>query len=160
MSVMSALMLQGCAETAQGPLAGASDAWQSGTDRVAVARSPQPAPVWDLYREALRWPAANPSPFTSRGHQPEQSVEVRANELARASYASLVSDTVFPNGSVLVELPQGNGHGYAMQKAKGAWAYFELDSKGRALESGALTFCGSCHAQAPADSVFGSARVP
>jgi hypothetical protein len=154
------LALQSCAEAPQGPLAGASDAWQTARDAEGPLRTPKPAPVWDVYPEVLRWPAANPTPFTSRGHQPEQSVEVRANEAARASYAGLVTDTVFPEGSVLVELSQGIGHGYAMRKVKGAWSYLELDSKGRVLASGALTYCSDCHSQAPADHVFGPPRSP
>jgi hypothetical protein len=115
--------------------------------------------MWDVYPAVQRWPAASP-PFTSRGHQPEQSVEVRVNDAARASYAGLVADTVFPDGSLLVELSRGTGHGYAMRKANGAWSYFELDAKGGVLASGALTLCAGCHAQAPADHAFGPPRAP
>jgi hypothetical protein len=115
--------------------------------------------VWDVYSEVQRWPAAGP-PFTSRGHQPEQSVEVRVNDAAQASYAGLVTDTVFPNGSVLVELSRGIGHGYAMLKTNGVWSFFELDSKGGMLANGAPTLCAGCHAQAPADHVFGPPRAP
>src|SRR4051812_7652283 len=111
-----------------------------------------------MYAEVQHWPAANAAPFTSRGHQPEQSVEVRVNDAARTSYGALVTDTVFPEGSVLVELSQGGGHSYAMRKTRGVWSYFELDAKGRLLASGALTLCAGCHAQAPADRIFGPPR--
>jgi hypothetical protein len=114
--------------------------------------------MWDAYAEVQRWPAAGPTPFTSRGHQPEQSVEVRVNDVARANYAGLVTDTVFPDGSLLIELSRGVGHGYAMRKTSGTWSYFELDSKGFVLASGALPLCASCHDQAPADHVFGPSR--
>jgi hypothetical protein len=116
--------------------------------------------VWDAYAEVQLWPAASPAPFTSHGHQPEQSVVVRVNDAARPSYAGLVTDTVFPDGSVLVELSQGAGHSYAMRKASGAWSYFELDPKGCVLASGALPLCAGCHAQAPADHVFGPPHAP
>lgn len=114
-----------------------------------------------MYAEVQHWPAVSAAPFTSRGHQPEQSVEVRVNELAHASYTALVTDTVFPEGSLLVELPSGPGHGYAMRKASGVWSYFELDAKGGLLASGTpLALCDGCHAQAPADHVFGPPRAP
>ena len=113
-----------------------------------------------MYAQVQHWPLASTAPFTSRGHPPEQTVEVRVNEAARASYANLVTDTVFPDGSVLVELSRGTGHSYAMSKSNGAWSYLELDTKGRLLDRGALGFCAACHAQAPADYVFGPARVP
>ena len=159
-SLAGALALSACAEAPHGPLAGASDAWETARDREVAPAAPKRAPVWDAYAEVQRWPAAGPAPFTSRGHQPEQTVEVRVNEAARASYAGLVTDTVFPDGSVLVELSRGVGHGYSMRKANGAWAYFELDSKGGVLASGALSFCAGCHAQAPADHVFGPPHAP
>lgn len=85
---------------------------------------------------------------------------VRVNDAARSSYANLVTDTVFPDGSVLVELSQGVGHSYAMRKTGGAWSYFELGAKGGLLASGALKLCAGCHAQAPADQVFGPPRTP
>ncbi|MET0793518.1 MAG: hypothetical protein ABW061_18500 [Polyangiaceae bacterium] len=152
--------LPGCAEAPHGPLAGASDAWETAHEPHAAPSAPKPAPVWDVYPEVRHWPVASAVPFSTRGHQPEQTVEVRVNEAARASYAGLVTDTVFPEGSVLVELSRGAGHGYAMQKVGGAWSYFELDSQGAVLASGALPLCASCHAQAPADHVFGPPRAP
>src|SRR4051812_770235 len=157
-ALLGALAVSACAEAPQGPLAGASDAWQTARERDAPTPAPRRAPVWDVYAEAQRWSAAGPTPFTSRGHQPEQLVEVRVNDLARASYSELVTDTVFPDGSVLVELSQGVGHSYAMQKAEGTWTYLELGARGSVLARGALTLCSGCHAQAPADHVFGSPR--
>jgi hypothetical protein len=151
--------LRACAEAPHGPLAGASDAWETARDRDAPPTAPKPAPVWGAYPEVQRWPAAS-SAFTSRGHQPERSVEIRVNDAARVSYTGLVADTVFPDGSLLVELSRGIGHGYVMSKASGAWSFIELDSKGGVLASGALALCAGCHAQAPADHVFGPPRAP
>jgi hypothetical protein len=161
LGLSAALFLPGCAETARGPLPGASDAWESAPDvHAAPSAQPAPLPVWDTYAEVQHWPAASTAPFTSRGHQPEQLVEVRVSEPARASYAALVTDTVFPEGAVLVELTRGTGHSYAMRKTGGTWSYIELDARGAVLANGSLPLCIACHAQAPADRVFGPPRGP
>ena len=90
---------------------------------------------------------------------PEQPVLVHVSDAARASYAGLVTDTMFPDGSLLAELPTGpDGLGYAMQKLAGAWTYTQLDARGGVLASGSLPFCAGCHAQAPCDHVFGLPR--
>ncbi len=150
-----------CAETAQGPLAGASDAWASAPEPTLASSASAPRAAWEGYAELLRLPIVTSAPFTSRGHLPEQQVDVRVNELARASYAALVTDTVLPDGSVLAELSHSaSGNGYVMRKSAGVWSYFELDAQGAVLASGALALCAGCHAQAPADHVFGSPRPP
>jgi hypothetical protein len=107
----------------------------------------------------LRLPAVTSAPFTSRGHLPEQRVDVRVNGVARANYVALVTDSVFPDGSLLAELSHGTpGRGYVMRKNAGVWSYFELDPQGSVLAGGALTLCAGCHQQAPADHVFGLPR--
>lgn len=151
-----------CAETANGPLAGASDAWASAPEPTSAssARASAPPTEWDGYAGLLRLPLASPAPFTSRGHLPVQPVDVRANDAARASYAALVTDTVFPDGSVLAELPRSHRNGYVMRKSAGVWSYFELDAQGTLLAGGAPAHCIGCHAQAPSDHVFGLPRTP
>ena len=120
-----------------------------------------PRGAWPGYDELLRLPAITSSPFTSHGHQPEQPVDVRVNEVARATYVALVTDAVFPDGSLLAELSHGaSGNGYVMRKSAGVWSYFELDSQGVLLASGTLPLCSGCHRQAPADGVFGLPRTP
>lgn len=122
--------------------------------------TPRPA-LWEPYAEAQHWPTANHAPFRSRGHQPEQQVDVRVNEIARSSYAALVTDTVFPDGSVLLEQAHADdGLGYAMRKADGRWNFFQLDARGAVVARGPLALCAGCHAQAPADYVFGLPRAP
>jgi len=104
----------------------------------------------------LRLPIVSRAPFASRGHLPEQRVDVRANDRARSEYAGLVTDSVFSDGSVLAQLPHGiAGIGYVMRKDAGVWSYFELDPEGAVLASGAPPLCVGCHDQAPADHVFG-----
>jgi len=101
------------------------------------------------------------APFTTRGHLPAASVDVRANDTARAHYISLVADTVFPDGAMLAELSRNAAdNGYVMRKDAGVWSYFELDAGGTVLASGALPLCVGCHAQAPSDHIFGLPRGP
>jgi len=152
-----------CAEAAHGPLAGASDAWTRAPEPTSPStrESGKPASgIWEGYAEVQRWPAATAVPFTTRGHLPEQQVELRVNDAARAQYAALVTDSVFPDGSQLAELSRSGGHSYVMRKNAGVWSYFELDGQGALLASGALSLCAGCHAQAPSDRVFGLPRAP
>jgi hypothetical protein len=101
----------------------------------------------------------NAAPFTARGHQPEQQVDVRVSPESRATYSALVVDSAFSDGCVLAELSHaGDGRGYGMRKAGGSWSFFELDAHGGVLASGPLSLCAGCHAQAPADYVFGLPR--
>lgn len=149
-----------CTPVERGPVAGASDSWKNAGPRAVSSATPEPA-VWQRYAEAQGWPAANSAPFPSRGHQPEQQVDVRVNDVARSSYVALVTDTVFPEGSLLFEQAHGHeGLGYAMHKAGGRWSFIQLDARGAVLASGALAVCAGCHAQAPADQVFGLPRAP
>jgi hypothetical protein len=109
----------------------------------------------------LRLPKVTTTPFTSRGHLPEQQVDLRVNDAARANYVALVTDTVFPDGSVLAQLSHNaSGTGYVMRKSAGVWSYFELDPQGAVLKSGTPALCVGCHDQAPADRVFGLPRAP
>jgi len=101
------------------------------------------------------------TPVISRGHLPAQSVDVRANELARARYLGLVADTRFPDGAVIAELSHdGTGESYVMRKDSGVWSYFELDPRGTLVTGGAHTWCVECHAQAPSEQLFGLPRTP
>ncbi|HKO51903.1 MAG TPA: hypothetical protein VJV79_29545 [Polyangiaceae bacterium] len=150
-----------CAETVHGPLPGASDAWARAPEPTLASSVSAPPAAWEGYGEVLRSPAVTPAPFTSRGHPLARQVEVRVNDLARASYTALVTDTVFADGSLLAEIsPSASSNGYVMRKSAGVWSYFELDPQGMALESGALALCAGCHAQASGDRVFGLPRVP
>ncbi len=88
---------------------------------------------------------------------------MRANDLARPAYAALVADSVFPDGSLLLEQPHSSANGgfsYAMRKQGARWSFIQLDANGGVLASGALALCAGCHAQAPADQVFGLPREP
>jgi len=152
-----------CAETTNGPLAGASDAWASAPEPTSspIGHPARAGAVWEGYSEVLRSPSVTSAPFISRGHQPEQLVDIRVSEGARPTYAALVTDSVFPNGTVLAELSHNaSGNGFVMRKSGGVWSYFELDAQGALLANGDLALCAGCHAQAPADRVFGLPRGP
>ena len=155
-------MCAACTPAERGPFAGASDSWKNAAPPAASAAAPPPA-IWDSYAEAQTWPVSNGAPFAARGHQPEQQVDVRANDLARPAYAALVADSVFPDGSVLLEQPHSSAKGgfsYAMRKQAMRWSFVQLDATGGVLASGALALCAGCHAQAPADQVFGLPHEP
>lgn len=84
---------------------------------------------------------------------------MRVSPECRPLYEALVSDSLFPDGSVLAELSHGAaGPGYGMRKIGGSWRFFELNAEGGVISSGALSLCAGCHAQAPADGVFGLPR--
>jgi len=161
--VLFGSLIVACAPRAQGPLAGASDAWAHHEDEAADA-APPPAPTWDAYAEVVKWAPVNAAPFTSRGHEPQQLVDVRVSEDSRAAYQDLVTDHVFPDGTLVAQLPHATGreagHGYAMRKTAGAWAFFELDPQGGVLASGPDLPCARCHAQAASDHLFGLPRAP
>lgn len=153
------LLSAACAETAQGPLAGASDAWARAPEPTLASATHQEPARWEGYEQVLHLPPVTTVPLVSRGHAPEQTVDVRANEIARTPYTALVTDTVFPDGSLLAELSHdANGTGYVMRKTAGAWTYFELDARGDLLASGTPALCVGCHDQAASDHVFGLPR--
>ena len=155
-----AIAVQACATPPRGPLAGASDSWKQEPEPGADAAAPPIASaVWEGYAPLQREPHLNSAPFTARGHQPEQAVDVIANALARPSYELLVTDTVFPDGALLALLSRSHvGHSYVMRKQAGSWSYLELDERGALLSQGSPAPCVACHAQAPADHVFGLPR--
>jgi hypothetical protein len=132
-----------------------------------LTKPPDPTPaakplaaVWPEYATVRAWPPLNSTPFTSRGHQPEQEVDVRVSPESRDSYLALVADSVFPEGAALAEFSHaGSGPGYVMRKTGGRWSFLALDARGAVTASGALALCAGCHADAPTDAVFGLPRL-
>jgi len=163
LAVAVALTVAACAESGESsrPLAGASDAWARAPEPTSSPSGHPTGSAWAGYDELLRSPVVSSAPFASRGHLPAQPVDIRVNDVARLHFTALVTDTVFPEGSLLGELSHdASGRGYVMRKSAGHWSYFELDPQGSLLSSGALTLCVGCHDQAPADHVFGLPRTP
>jgi hypothetical protein len=82
---------------------------------------------------------------------------------AEAQYRSLVTDSEFADGTLIVEWledtrgPQSR-RVLALERRDGAWHYWELDANGRGAELGPSSSCQQCHAAAPAPPVFGLPR--
>ena len=154
--------MSACTRPAQGPLPGDSEASFKPSERtLPIAKAPA-LPPWPEYATARSWPALDAAPFVSRGHPPAGSVEVHVSPESRAAYLGLVRDTLFPDGTLLTELAAraGAGPSYAMRKSSGKWRFFQLDPEGAVLASGQLALCVGCHAEAPADGVFGLPSDP
>lgn len=87
---------------------------------------------------------------------------VRVSPDARASYLALVTDTVFPDGTVIAMFHQSadgseRGAVYAMEKTANAWTFLVLDADG-GKRSENLEVCALCHKGGVADRVFGLPR--
>lgn len=130
---------------------------------------PHAAPVaapqrWVRLAEAEKWPAVGPS-FASRGHGAgEYVVTVRVPEAYAALYRGLVAGAHLPAGMTVAAFHEHGGERasvYVMTKeASDDWAYLVVRPDGVLEPAGAVAFCARCHAEAPADSLFGSPRGP
>jgi hypothetical protein len=131
-----------------------------------ATRAPQrPRPVWSRLAEVSGWPPLNTVPFPARGHDgsPRFAV-VRVSPEARRTYLELVPDSTFPDGALIAlfqQSPDGyeKGPTYVMEKRSGHWSFASYAANGERLPSSAET-CAACHADAPADGVFGLPRWP
>jgi hypothetical protein len=140
---------------------------------VAKAPAPKPAPApatprakpkpWDRFDEARGWPPVNATPFVSRGHgSGTYTISVHVSPDARDRYASLLPGTTIPEGSVIAAFHQDADSGragpvYVMERRADGWSFRALDAEGRAVEQ-SLELCQRCHAEAPADSLFGTPK--
>jgi len=78
---------------------------------------------------------------------------------ARERYAALLPVTTLPEGAVVTAFHQHVDTGkpgpiYVMEKRPSAWFFQALDADGRPVEH-TVELCQRCHAEAPADSLFG-----
>ncbi|MEB2313831.1 MAG: hypothetical protein OZ921_07460 [Sorangiineae bacterium] len=155
------LLALGCS----GPLASPS---RPAARRAAPA---QPAPVEQAAQPALGSLEELAREAVSRGHAPGR-YRVRVVGDARARQAWRAGERVFPPGAVLaavhVEL-KGGAPGPVLVMTKRApgyfpegndWQYSFATPALRALRSGRLADCATCHALAPADGVFVSVAPP
>lgn len=123
---------------------------------------PAPAPSrWARLAEAQRWPEAAPE-FPSRGHGAGRFLAtVRVIPSALDAYRTIVTGTVFPDGSAIAVFhrePRGAaGSVFVMEKRGAAWSFTAVDPWGTVLD-GDLGLCARCHDEAPADHVFGAPR--
>jgi hypothetical protein len=137
---------------------------------MASARRPAPdaAAVWEHAGETSAYRALGKGPFPSQGHFADRwTAEVLGNEPAAIAFATLARSTVVPQGAVLMEKLAERATGtagpiFAMEKrasgyfpAGGDWKYVVTDAAGRIEDEGQLSLCARCHAEAPADYLFG-----
>jgi hypothetical protein len=110
------------------------------------------------------WEPISETPWKVSGHAPQPySASVRVNPEAREQYRNLVADSLLPAATVIAELVLDSEARIqqilAMEKqASGDWEFLMLTADGRARARGALSSCTRCHAEAPADSLFGPPR--
>jgi hypothetical protein len=119
-----------------------------------------PLPPWDRFSEIRAWPALNEQPLASRGHGNGAYVlDVRVSPESRDAYLALLPGSTIAAGTIVAAFhrdPRRGGAGpvYVMEKGPSGWAFRALDAEGRPSEHG-VDLCRRCHAEAPADSLFG-----
>jgi hypothetical protein len=90
---------------------------------------------------------------------------VRVAPPGLAAYRSLTPGLRLPAGTIIAAFHRNRvtgaaGSVYAMQKhPDGAWEYVVIAPDGAIEARGTVPLCARCHAEAPADSVFG-VRAP
>ena len=122
-----------------------------------------PRERWSRFGEIEGLSPANETPFPTRGHlvKPSYAV-VRVSAEARASYLSLVTDTVLPERTLIALVHQSadgaqKGPIYVMEKQGSAWSFLALDPEGHPTGEN-LAVCALCHRGGVADQVFGLPR--
>jgi hypothetical protein len=121
---------------------------------------------WERFAEARSWPLAAP-PSVARGHAAgEYIASVRVPSAYRDAYRGLVAGERWPVGMSIAAFHERRadhepGSIYAMTKLPaGDWEYVVAAPDGVVESRGTIDLCARCHADAPADSLFGvSARV-
>lgn len=91
-------------------------------------------------------------------------MEIRVSPESREGYLGLRPGISLSDGTVVAAVHRDvdtsrPGPIYVMEKRAGAWAFQVLGADGRPAEHGPLTLCARCHAEAPADMLFGLPRT-
>jgi hypothetical protein len=117
------------------------------------------------FRDALTWPRVTDGPEPSAHLETPHLAEIQVNPEALETYRTLVVDTKFPPGTVLVERLRDARTGrlgaiLALERGPTAddWRYWALDSQGQLEPDVSLELCAACHAGALAAPVFGPRR--
>jgi hypothetical protein len=148
-----ALVRPGVSTVSAAPFGGAAPARDSGSK-------------WEGANEVAGYRSLG-KPFLSRGHFAGRwRAQISANPTAAETFAVLSPSSRFPTGSVLVkahlEADGAPGPIFAMVKRDagyfprgGDWEFVVTDRDGWVEDRGPLASCARCHAEAPADWVFG-----
>lgn len=132
---------------------------------ITTPPSQSPPQRWADLSAARAWPLAAP-PFISRGHGGEHYlVEIRVTPAVLADYRTLVAGRRWPPGTAAAAFHRSRESGapgsiYAMIKSADGWSYLVVDQGGRIETGSGLQLCARCHADAPADSLFGAPAAP
>lgn len=163
-SVAAAVAVAACGAAQEpGSLTGASDA-PPRAPAASPSRSAAHTPVrWEPFAQVEAWPPLGP--FVSRGHAGGGlEATVRVSPAARPAYEQLVRSSVLPVDTVIAESLARPGGGdpvaiYTMHKtADGRWTFLVVTPTGFVDESVEIRLCERCHAEAPADQLFGLPR--
>ncbi|HWA73167.1 MAG TPA: hypothetical protein VG937_12550 [Polyangiaceae bacterium] len=128
-----------------------------------MTSSAPPSAIADWFERSKDWPLVSERPLPSAHLGRAQHARIRVNPEASEAYRTLVADTAFADGTLLVEFlgdakTGKNGPILALERRAGTWTFWQLDAEGRLQEKGYLPFCAGCHAGAPAAPVFGLPR--
>lgn len=116
---------------------------------------------WSEFAETQTWPTSTADWFPSKGHYGGTSEGlVRVSPAALAAYRELTLGAKLEPGTTLVMLHRTRTTGkpgpvHAMRRNEQGWDYWLLDPDGAIESQGQLPLCARCHADAPADNVFG-----
>ena len=144
------------------------------------ARAPEPPPAprrsasdasppkvfWKEFQSSLAWPTSSENWFLSKGHYGGTSEAlVRVSPAALKAYRELTLGAKLEAGTTLVMLHRSRATGkpgpvHVMQRREDGWEFLLLGPDGAIEQQGELPLCAGCHADAPADSVFGPPPAP
>jgi len=132
----------------------------------AEAAPSQPVARWAELDVARAWPSASAA-FPSRGHGVGQYlIDVRVEPRYLGAYRNLSRGQTLPVGTTLAAFHRDRDTGaaasiYVMQKRSDAeWEFSVADDEGRLRPQQSVELCSRCHAEAPADDLFGVPRSP
>lgn len=127
----------------------------------APVRSAPPKAFWNQFAESQGWPTSTADWFPSKGHYGGTSEGlVRVSPAALPAYRELTLGAKLEAGATLVMLHRSRSTGkpgpvHVMQRGHQGWQYWLLAPDGAIEGHGELPLCARCHADAPADGVFG-----
>jgi len=161
--VICSLMCFGCASSTEMGWPGASTLTERGEPS---PRSPalEPRSRWSDFGILGRLVVASDHPYPSLGHEPPSLVidQVLTSPDTREMYRLQVASTRYPVGTWLVARHRTadgarTGPLYAQFRSSSGWRFVAATADGWLLDAD-LEACRTCHAQAPADFVFGPPR--
>jgi hypothetical protein len=138
----------------------AEPATRAHTAPSAVAKPTHSRALWFL--RAQRFASIGETAFRSQHFGGKRLARIRVNPESEAAYRTLVVDSQFSQGTLVVEALSRNGGAepdtyLGVELTRDGWRFFEANAKGEpeALDE---RDCRGCHAGAPSPPLFGPAR--